>query len=111
MRDNQEHFHKSDRFPSRDTLQWFNSLENVRNISADYIVGDKDDILIVDTTSADVEITLPPSRNGRRLLISNYEGINDVVLTPDGAETVNWALVPPGESGQLKAINGGWLAY
>lgn len=111
MIDNKEHYHASDRFPSRDTLLWLNSLEKVRNISADYTVSDEDDYLIVDTATGDVTITLPAPLNGRKLIISNFTGANDVILT--STVDINGSASDLVVSGTVtvKDIGGEWLAF
>lgn len=111
MFDNQEHYHSSDRFPSRDTLLWLNSLERVRNVSANYTVDNNDDYLIVDTTTADVTITLPSPLNGRKLVVANFAGANDVILTST-VDINNSAsdLVVVGTV-TVKDIGGEWLVF
>ena len=111
MLDNQEHYHASDRFPSRDTLLWLNSLEKVSNVSTDYTVSGNDDYLIVDTTAADVTITLPKPLNGRKLVIVNFSGTNDVILT--SAVDINGSAsdltVSAGTNVAIKDIGGEWV--
>ncbi len=113
MFDNQDHYHAADRFPSRDSLLWMNSLERVRNVSADYTVVNDDDYLIVDTTAADVTITLPSPLNGRKLVIANFAGSNDVILTSTvdingSASDLNLAA---GVTKTVNDIGGEWLVF
>ncbi len=112
MFDNQDHYHAADRFPSRDSLLWMNSLERVRSIAADYTVVN-DDYLIVDTTAADVTIILPSPLNGRKLVIANFAGANDVILTSTvdingSASDLNLAA---GVTVVVKDIGGEWLVF
>lgn len=111
MFDNQEHYHASDRFPSRDSLLWLNSLERVRNIDADYTVINDDDYLIVDTTAADVTITLPSPLNGRKLVISNFAGSNDVILTSTVDINNSASDLVVGGTVTVKDIGGEWLVW
>ena len=113
MPDNRDHYHSSDRFPPRDSLLWMNSLERVTQVIADYTVLNEDDYLIVDTTADDITITLPTPLNGRKLVIANFAGINDVILT----STVNInnsasdSIIPPGYTMTTKDIGGEWLVW
>lgn len=113
MFDNQDHYHTSDRFPSRDTMLWLNSLEYVRNVDADYAINDDDDYLVVDTTVANVTITLPKAINGRKLVVSNFTGANNVILT----STVNInnsasdLTIATGVTMTIKDIGETWLAW
>jgi hypothetical protein len=111
MYDNQEHYHSSDRFPSRDTLQWLNSLENVKNVSTNYTVETSDDYLLVDTTAGDVTVTLPTARNGRKLVIANYAGTNDVIVTStvDINGSASDFTITTGNVVSVKDIVGEWL--
>jgi hypothetical protein len=112
MFDNQEHYHASDRFPSRDTLLWLNSLEKVKNVNADYTVSNNDDYLIVDTSTGDVDITLPSVINGRKLYVY-ATGANIVNILPDGTDLINDVngVYPLTEKTlvTLKAYPSGWL--
>jgi len=111
MQDNQEHFHMSDRFPSRDTLLWLNSLENVVRTSANRTVVSSDDYLLVDTTAGDVTITLPAARNGRKLVIANYAGANDVIVT--STQNINGSAsdltISAGNVVSVKDVIGEWM--
>lgn len=111
MFDNQEHYHSSDRFPSRDTLLWLNSLERVRNVSANYTVDNNDDYLIVDTTTADVTITLPSPLNGRKLVVANFAGANDVILTSTVDINNSASDLVVGGTVTVKDIGGEWLVF
>lgn len=98
-------------FPSKDISRWFDSLERVVDVISTYDVRMQDDYLIVDTTSSTVDIFLPFAINGRKLVISNHTGANNVTLVPSGADTVNVSVLTPGQTVSLKAIIGGWLVY
>ncbi len=110
MFDNQDHYHAADRFPSRDSLLWMNSLERVRSIAADYTVVN-DDYLIVDTTAADVTIILPSPLNGRKLVIANFAGANDVILTSTVDINNSASDLVVGGTVTVKDIGGEWLVF
>ena len=102
MSDNTDHYHLSDRFPSRDSLQWLNGLERITYVSSNYTVISLDDIIIVDSTSGNVMITLPSPKNGRRLIVSNSTGSHNV--------TVGSTVLGASSSVLLKALDSSWLA-
>lgn len=69
------------------------SLVANSGISADFTIREGDGIrdALVDTSSAEVDVTLPPlkdSRN-RHIRIINIDGTNNVVVTPDGTDKIN----------------------
>jgi hypothetical protein len=111
MEDNQQHYHSSDRFPSRDTLLWLDSLENVRAVSSNYTVTASDDYLLVDTTSGDVTVTLPNAINGRKLHVVNYAGTNDVIVTStvDINGSASDFTVASGNIASVKDVGGEWV--
>ena len=111
MFDNQDHYHAADRFPSRDSLLWMNSLERVRSISANYTVVSDDDYLIVDTTAADITITLPSPLNGRKLVVANFSGANDVILTSTVDINNSASDLVVGGTVTIKDIGGEWLVF
>lgn len=98
-------------FPSKDIARWFDSLERVVDVATDYDINRNDDYVLVDTTAAPINIGLPTSINGRKLVISNHTGSNNITLVPSGSDTVNISTIAPGKSASLKAIIGGWLVY
>lgn len=113
MIDNQEHYHASDRFPSRDTLLWLNSLEKIHNIATDYTVSNGDDYILVNTTSANKIVTLPNAINGRKLVVSNFIGANNVTLTSimNINNSASDFIVTPGITVTVKDIGGEWLVW
>lgn len=113
MIDNQEHFHLSDRFPTRDTLLWLHSLEKIVDVGANDIIGNDEDYVLVDTTLGNITITLPHAINGRKIIISNFKGSNIVFLTST-VKINNSDLdftIAPGITTTVKNIYGEWLAW
>lgn len=104
------HYHNTDKFPSRDSMLWFQDLERVKNIAANYTLTSDDDIIKVTTTP--VTITLPRSRGGKRYTVLNIaSGV--VTITPNGTETISGAanitIVGVRSVSVLKAVTGGWI--
>lgn len=52
-----------------------------KEVSADYTMTGFDQTLFVDTTSADVEITLPKGSNGRRIILIKKVAANSMDIT------------------------------
>jgi len=117
MYDNQEHYHNSDRFPSKDTLRWLTSLETVKQITtATYAITEDDDILLADASSISMTVTLPPPRNGRKLVISEEPGGshgNTFVVVPNGTETIDGAasINMRNLTRTFKVFNGNWVTW
>ena len=107
--DCQDHYHNSDRYPTRDSLLWLQSLEHVKTITADYVVDPKDDIVVINGSS--LVVTLPSAQNGRHCIFVVSSG--SATLTPYGSETINGAssytLDSKADVGYLKAVSGGWV--
>ena len=82
---------QEDKFPSRDSRVWQDSLETTKTISTNYSVTADDDYLLVDTTSGSVTITLPSAASGRKLTVQRIAGANNVILETSGADTIDGA--------------------
>lgn len=87
MYDNLEHYHTSDRFPTRDSLLWSWSLERAITVTDDHTVGDNEDIIVCDFSTLKT-VTLPLARNGRYCAIIKT-GSGNVTVAASGSETVN----------------------
>jgi hypothetical protein len=109
--DSMDHYHHSDRFPSRDTLIWLQSLQNVKTVTATYYVTDQDDIIICDNTVA-IAIYLPLSRSdGRHVTVTRINS-GGVSVTRSSTDTINGETVKAvnnDDSWTFKAISGGWV--
>lgn len=79
--DRKDHYHNSDRFPSRDSRLWQDSQETLVSVTATYTLLPKDDWLLVDTTAGAVTITIPAPRNGRKFTIIRTAGTNDITVS------------------------------
>lgn len=105
---------QEDKFPARDSRVWQDSQEKVRNISADYTVTADDDFMLVDTTSADVNITLPDAISHRKFTVIKVAGANSVIVSPVGTDTVNGAadltISDSYYPVQFKGIEGGYIS-
>ena len=108
--DCQDHYHNSDRYPTRDSLQWLHSLENVTNVATNTTLTYEHDIIVITTAST---VTLPASRRGKIFVItSNVAGVSTIAL--NGTETISGVAASKTFSGvgsvvRLKAVTGGWV--
>ena len=106
-----EHYHRSDRFPPRDSRLWQDSLESVVYVDSSYSITSTDDI-VISTAAGGVTITLPEAVGGRRITITRI-GAGIVTVTASGTDTVNGAasiaLNTTYLPARLKAVVGGWM--
>lgn len=77
----------------RDLLGFEEKLELMRATpistpSGSYTVGRGDELVLVDTTSADVTITLPPAENGREFSVTKVSPNNTVFVVPESPSTI-----------------------
>ena len=103
------HYHESDRFPSRDSMVWFESLESVTTYGVNTTISENDDIVI---SSAAITLTLPPSRGGKHYIItSTTAGVTTVNPTsPDTISTLSsTSITGIGSVVRLKSVTGGWV--
>ena len=103
--DCQDHYHQSDRFPPREATHWQYSLEVIYHTAISTSIPDTADI-VISTSAGPITITLPYSRNGRRLEIART-GAGAVTLVARGTEIISGSTTLPV---RLKAIDGGWLS-
>ena len=103
------HYHNSDRFPSRDTMLWLQSLERVKTVTTNYTVTSDDDIIILNGST--LTINLPPAKNGRYYKFATISG--SATLYPNGSETINGdpthTVGGAHKDCRLKAVSGGWI--
>lgn len=69
-------------------LEALQNVENVRTVTSNYAVRYADDIVIVDTTSGNVTVTLPRSRGGKKFCIVKASASNTVTILFSNSETM-----------------------
>ncbi len=109
------HYHDSDRVVDHNTLSSLQQIAYVKEVSGDFTVDDRQDFVLVDTSSASVTITLPRIRNGREVEIIKTVSANRVTVIPSGTDTVlggsGVIIVNRFDAIRLKAVDGiGWVA-
>ena len=111
--DSRLHYPLADRTPTHDTILGIQSSTNVQTKTGNYTPTEQDDILLVDTTSASVTITLPTAKAGREYEIVKTVNANALTIVPTGSDTVvgttsviiytQWTAL------RFKAVTGGWV--
>ena len=103
------HYHLADRATNAG-LQ--SDLRQSAIASASYAAQQFDDILVCDTTSAAIAITLPPARNGKELIVVFNAGTNAITITPNSGDTIestaSLLLTTVKSSAHLKALGTNW---
>lgn len=74
--------------PERNIRLWQDSQEIVRYIDSNYTPTDKDDHIIVDSSTGDVTITLPKVLSGKRYWFVHQTGNNLLTIQPSGGDTI-----------------------
>jgi hypothetical protein len=105
---------QEDKFPSRDSRVWQDSLEKVITVTASYTVSAEDDYILVNTTTGVITITLPNSITKKKIVIIRIAGSNNVTISPVGTDTVDGTSSKTISSSyspiRLKGILGGFIS-
>lgn len=111
--DNFDHWHSSDRVPTHATLQRLQQLTRQTTVTGSYTVVDGDDLVLCDTTSTSITVTMPLSKNGRDIHIIKLAAANTMTIQASGTDTISgaasWAATVRWTAFHLKATNSGWL--
>lgn len=93
-----------------DSLQ---ALELVRTVTTSYTATYKDDIILADTTSGNITITLPPSRGGKVFHVVKPKAANTLTIVFTGTETMlgvaSVSLTDFGSGKRLKSVPNGYI--
>ena len=108
------HYHASDRDITHDQVLQFQDSESVRTVTTTGNVTYNDDILLVNTTSGAVSLTLPIARGGKTYSVVRTAGANAVTLLPASGNTINAAASVVISASftpvRIKALKGiGWV--
>src|SRR3990167_2432058 len=105
---------QEDRFPSRDSRVWQDSLERVTTVTMAYTIDEGDDYVLVNTTAGAVTVTLPDAITLKKVTIIRTAGANNVTITPVGTDTVDGSASKTISSSyspvRLKGISGGFIS-
>lgn len=83
-------------------------------VTSDYTVTARDDIILVDTTTGVVTITLPTAAQGREFEVVKTTIPNRIDVVPSGTDTILWttgvSIFNRGTAIRFKATTGNWIA-
>lgn len=107
------HFHPNDRVVQHEQLDQIQALKTIRSISANYVATAKDDILVIDTTSGNVSVTLPLAKGFKEFTIVKSVGVNVLTILFSGGQLMfsqsSIVLTTLSDVRTLKAISGGYI--
>ena len=82
-------------------------------VTDDITVSDRQDFILVDTTSKNIIVTLPVAKNGREIEVMKDAEANYVSIVPTSPETIlgetEVRVYNYGTSLRFKAVNGRWV--
>lgn len=81
------HTHPKDILGFDEKLELMNATP-ISAASGNYSVGRNDELLLVDTTSASVTVTLPPADNGREFSVTKVSPNNTLFIVPTPPSTI-----------------------
>lgn len=82
------HWHSEDRQATQELLQGLQGVAAQRSYDADTTLTGKEDFVLVDTSSANVTITLPWARNGLELELLKVSDSGTLIILPQGTNTI-----------------------
>lgn len=107
------HFHPNDRIVQHDQLDQLQSVKTIRNISSSYTATYRDDILIVDTTSGNLTVTIPLSKGFKEFTIVKSVAANVLTVVFSGGQLMfglsSITITVQADLRTLKAIVGGYI--
>lgn len=81
------HTHPKDILGFDEKLELMNATP-ISAASGNYSVGRNDELLLVDTASASVTVTLPPADNGREFSVTKVSPNNTLFIVPTPPSTI-----------------------
>jgi len=107
------HFHSEDRRPTQDFLRSLQQVAKDVSISANYSVRNDDNVVLCNTTTGNITVTLPRSRRGVEYTFIKTAASNTLTIDGSGAETINGSatlvMSSVWSSRTLKSIGNGWV--
>lgn len=107
-----QHYHSFN--PNHTYVSRLQDTYKVRTVSTDTTLDASDDIVVVDTTSGNVTVTLPRSRGLREYTIVKGKSSNTAIIHFSNSENcfgvTSFNLVSLGETKRFKAYNGNWIS-
>lgn len=79
------------KFSSDNSIQSKAYTENYRNLSSSTALLPTDDVVFIDTSIFDIELTLPSAENlgGKKIIVKRTTGNNSLIILPSGSQTID----------------------
>lgn len=98
---------------TQDTIDQIQASMQVRRVSQSYSANYNDNIILADTASGNITVTLPAARNGKEFIIVKGAAANTLTIQFSGTDKMfgagNISVVDLGKSNRLKSIPGGYI--
>lgn len=98
---------------NHDTIDKIQAQTGVKNVYSNYPVSYHDDVLLCDTSAANVTVTLPLARGGKEFIVVKNKAANVLTVLCSGADTIfgaaSLSMVLLGDHTRLKSIPGGYI--
>ncbi len=111
--ENFEHYHTSEPFNQSNVAE-LQGATTVNPVTGDYTLTSRDDIILVDTSSGPVVITLPEAAQGREYEVVKAAEGSYVSVVPTNPDSVLWneevRFYNRGTAIRFKATTGNWIA-
>lgn len=108
-----EHYHTVDRVLDHNSLSQLQQLATTVNVTTNVTAKNGQDILLVDTTAASIDVTLPLAMRGMEFIIVKTAAANVLTIILSGTDLIYGASSVTafvlGTSLHFKAITGGWI--
>lgn len=105
--------HSHDQPLSTTDLRKLEAAQRVREVTTNYVAAVNDDIIVVDSASGNVSVTLLPARAQRRLIVVRKVAANVVTLVAAGSDQIEGAasinLAGAWTTANLLALPGMWV--
>lgn len=105
------HYHPS--IPNHNDVVADQAAVKVKEVTDDYVVELNDDIIIGNTNSASLVVTLPPAVGLREYTVVKGASANNLTIVFNGSETCfgqsSIVVVTLGEAKRFKAYLGNWI--
>lgn len=69
-------------------LETLQSIEVVKTVTANFTASYREDIIVADTSSGNITVTLPKSRGGKKFCVVKSSAANTLTVLFSGSETM-----------------------
>lgn len=107
------HYHSIDRVPDQVFLSALEGVYARRTVTGNTTLTATDDIVLVDTTSGNISVTLPRASNGKEFQVVKTAAAFTLTILPTGADTIlgttSLAVTGRWTSLHFKSVVGGYI--